>query len=56
MTYGQTAYEAYFAKCGGKSLISGSPLPEWSAQSLEIRQAWEAAGRAVAEQVREEES
>jgi hypothetical protein len=47
-TYGQIAYEAYFESCGGKSLISGAPLPEWPAQSDAIKKAWEAAGDAVA--------
>ena len=44
--YGQIAYEGYFDSCGGKSLISGAPLPPWDAQSSEIKIAW---GRAALE-------
>jgi hypothetical protein len=44
---GQVAYEGYFAKCGGKSLISGAPLPTYGQQKPEIQEAWEAAAAAV---------
>lgn len=44
---GKVAYEGYFAKCEGKSLISGSPLPKWEEQSPKIRAAWGAAADAV---------
>lgn len=44
---GRVAYEGYFAKCGGKSLISGAPLPSFDAQKPEIQEAWEAAAAAV---------
>jgi hypothetical protein len=43
---GQTAYEAYCKSSGGKSLISGAPLPAWDGLKPEIKTAWEAAGRA----------
>ncbi len=49
MTYGQIAYEAYYAFSGGKSLISGAPLPTWSEQAQAVRDAWEVAGYAVAD-------
>lgn len=46
-TGGQIAYEAYAASTGWKSAVSGAPLPQWSAQSLVIHVAWEAAASAV---------
>jgi hypothetical protein len=46
-TLGQVAYDAYFKKCDGKSLISGAELPVWDKQSPEIKQAWESAAEAV---------
>ena len=46
-TIGQKAYEAYFAYSGGKSLISGAPLPTWEDQDIKICCAWEAAADAV---------
>lgn len=49
LDYGRIAYEAYFKTCGGKSLISGAPLPSYDDQRPEIRAAWEAAGRAAVE-------
>lgn len=53
-TMGQAAYEGYFEKCGGKSLISGAPLPKWGDQSEPIRASWEAAARAVSMSYAEE--
>ena len=47
---GQVAYEAYCASTGWKSAVSGAQLPAWGDQSEAIRDAWEAAGRAVAEE------
>lgn len=44
---GETAYAGYLASCGGKSLISGAPLPAWADQSEAIRAAWDAAADAV---------
>lgn len=41
------AYEAYRAHTGGKSLVSGAPIPEWSALPLPIQDAWLAAADAV---------
>ena len=46
-TYGQIAYEAYCADSGGKSLVSGAPLPTWEETKPEIRGAWHAAANAV---------
>lgn len=46
---GQIAYEGYFRSCGGKSLISGAPLPTWDLQATAIKEAWEAAASAVLE-------
>ena len=46
-TFGQSAYEGYFESCGGKSLISGAPLPTWDAQSVEIKLAWNRAAVAA---------
>lgn len=57
MTYGQIAYQAYCGFSGGKSLISGAPLPGWDELPRAIRDAWEVAGYAVADanaQVRED--
>jgi len=50
-TFGQSAYEAYVAHCGGKS-INGEDLPAWDGQSPERRAHWEAAAEAVATGVR----
>lgn len=44
---GQIAYDAYCAAVGGKSAVTGAPLPTWDAQSDAIKAAWEAAGTAV---------
>lgn len=47
MTPGQIAYEGYRKASGGKSLISGQPLPEWDGLTSAIQAAWEASGEAV---------
>lgn len=44
---GQKAYEGYCEFSGGKSLISGVPLPEWDKQAENVRAAWEAAAFAA---------
>lgn len=44
---GRVAYEAYCKASGGKSLVSGAPLPAWDALCQEIRDAWDAAADAV---------
>lgn len=44
---GQVAYEAYRATTQWKSLISGALLPKWDIVKPEIKEAWEAAGRAI---------
>lgn len=46
-TMGQIAYEGYLNFSGGRSLISGQPLPKWDEQSGEIKSAWEAAAGAA---------
>jgi hypothetical protein len=53
-SYGQIGYEAYCAHTKGKSLITGSKLPEWDALMPHIREAWDAAGAAIADGVRKE--
>lgn len=45
-SWGQIAYEAYAANCGGKS-IRGDDLPTWNDQDPAIRGHWQAAGLAV---------
>jgi hypothetical protein len=45
-SYGQIAYEAYVADCGGVS-VHGEPLPNWDDQAPAVRSHWEVAGRAV---------
>ena len=47
-TLGEIGYEAYRSHTGGISIISGQPIPEWSALRAEIREAWEAGAGAVA--------
>lgn len=44
---GQLGYEAYRAKAGGKSLVSGATLPGWEDLAAEIRDAWEAGAMAA---------
>jgi hypothetical protein len=50
-TYGQLAYEAYFAASDGKSLVSGAQLPAWAEQDEPIQAAWNHGGTAVADDV-----
>lgn len=44
---GEAAYSGYLAACGGKSLISGAPLPAWGEQDPKIQEAWCAAAAAA---------
>lgn len=44
---GQIAYEGYCESSGNRSLISGAELPKWDDLKPEIREAWNAAARAV---------
>lgn len=44
---GQHAYEGYFDSCGGKSLVSGAPLPGWEGQTMKIQEAWNKAAARV---------
>lgn len=43
----EIAYEAYRKSSGGKSLISGAPIPEFAALPEAIKVAWKAAADAV---------
>lgn len=47
--YARIAYDAYRDHTGGKSLVSGQPIPGWDELPEPIQQAWEAAGSAVRE-------
>lgn len=47
MTLAKLAYEAYRDSAGGKSLISGEPLPDFDDLRFEIQQAWADAADAV---------
>ena len=51
MTYGKIAYEAYCKTTDYKSLVTGDAPPQFGALRVEIQQAWEAAGVAVAKAV-----
>ena len=48
---GKHAYLAYCASTGGKSLVSGAPLPSWEDQDPQIQDAWEAAATAVQREI-----
>jgi hypothetical protein len=51
VTYGQIAYQAYYDASDGRSLISGTPLPQWREQDERIRVAWNKAGARVCDAV-----
>lgn len=51
LTLGEIGYEAYRQQSGGKSLVSGADIPEFLALPAAIKEAWEAAGKAVAASV-----
>jgi hypothetical protein len=44
---GRVAYDGYLSASGGKSLVSGAPLPSFEEQPAEIKAAWIAAANAV---------
>lgn len=44
---GQVNYDAYADRAGGRSLISGTELPEWEMLPSVIQDAWEAGANAV---------
>jgi hypothetical protein len=46
-TIGRPTYEAYRAKAGGVSLVSGAQLPDWADLDEKIKDAWDAAGVAA---------
>lgn len=45
--YGKVAYEGYRVSSGGRSLVSGVTLPEWTDLTPEIREAWTSAADSV---------
>lgn len=47
LLFGQRGYEAYSKAAGGRSLVSGDPLPGWDALPEAIQQAWVAAAAAI---------
>ena len=47
LAWGEIAYESYRDASGGKSLVSGAPIPAWTDMSPEIQSAWEASAQAV---------
>jgi hypothetical protein len=47
LTPGRIAYDAYCAKTGWKSAVTGEPLPIFPLAKPEVKEAWEAAGEAV---------
>lgn len=46
---GKIAYDRYREKAGGRSLVTDDPLPFWDDLTQPVRDAWDAAGMAVAE-------
>ena len=51
ISHGRAAYEAYRAASGGRSLVSGDPLPGWDDLRPDIRKAWDAAAIAAVDHV-----
>lgn len=45
------AYDAYVKAAGGKSLVSGEPLPAFEDLPQEIQWAWDASSQAVAREL-----
>lgn len=43
----QAAYQAYSEGAGGRSLVSGQPLPTWQDVKPEVKEAWRAAAAAL---------
>jgi len=50
-TLGQIAYEGYCETTGWKSLVSGAVLPQWEDVNNSIKEAWEAAAKAVQREI-----
>ena len=48
--YGRLAYDTYKSNAGGKSLVTGDPLPDYDALPERVQFAWEAAADIVATQ------
>ena len=46
-TAGRVAYDAYRDAAGGRSLVTGDPLPSFEQLPPQIRAAWEVAAQAV---------
>ena len=49
MMTAKAAYEAYCGYTGGKSLVTGDPLPDWIYLPSEIKNAWHTAVKAAKE-------
>lgn len=49
------AYAAYCSAAGGRSLITGQPLPKWDDLKPEVQSAWTCASEKVAQLVRDQE-
>lgn len=47
MRAAQAGYEAYAARAGWKSLVTGDPLPQWSQLPGSVANGWFAAATAV---------
>lgn len=47
IAWGEIAYEGYRDRSGGKSLVSGAAIPEWSGLSPEMQAAWNASAQGV---------
>lgn len=45
--YAEIAYEAYRKSSGGKSLVSGHPIPEFWQLPTEIKNAWSDSAEAL---------
>ena len=52
--WGEIAYNAYKQSSEGKSLVSGTDLPEWDSLDADIKAAWIEASRAVRQAERRE--
>ena len=49
--FGRAAYTGYVSSTGGRSAITGEPLPEWEEQAPGIRVAWCSAANAVRREI-----
>lgn len=51
MLAAQKGYEAYSRYTGGKSAVTGDPLPQWAALPGQVTNAWFAAASAIIEAI-----